>query len=119
MCGFGQLFYQNGSLAYKGFWDKGMFNGEGTVYNDAPDLSDKDRPVYYMDLDLVQDKCLSYQGMFLNDEKNGNGTMSFITGQSFTGAFVRDKADGEGEFHQMSGEIVKGKWKNNKYVGMT
>jgi len=36
MDGYGELFYGNGTLAYKGLWIEGCFSGKGQIFNDKP-----------------------------------------------------------------------------------
>lgn len=36
MTGFAKLYYQNGDIAYEGYWRDDMFNGTGKLWNDSP-----------------------------------------------------------------------------------
>ena len=36
MCGRGKLFYHSGNLAYEGHFEKNLFHGTGTLYNEQP-----------------------------------------------------------------------------------
>jgi hypothetical protein len=34
MNGYGKLYYQNGDLAYEGYWKNNLFHGRGKVFNE-------------------------------------------------------------------------------------
>jgi hypothetical protein len=36
MDGFAKLYYQNGEIAYEGYWKDDQFHGRGKVFNDNP-----------------------------------------------------------------------------------
>ncbi len=36
MNGYGEMYYENGQVAYKGSWKNDHFCGSGKVYNDRP-----------------------------------------------------------------------------------
>lgn len=38
MHGFGKLYYEKGRPAYEGNWSRDEFHGEGTLYQDQPNL---------------------------------------------------------------------------------
>jgi len=59
MEGYGKLYYENGSIAYEGYWKSDEFCGKGRVYNTEPtsfhgefdyhDFSDLDNKWIYYD----------------------------------------------------------------------
>ncbi len=73
MDGYGKLYYPNAKLAYEGEWKNNAFNGKGKVYNEEPmafaDSFD------FRNFDHLQDFWTLYDGDFVNDFKEGSGTL--------------------------------------------
>lgn len=67
----------------------------------------------------IGEKWTNYEGEFVNDEKNGRGTINFVNGEKFSGTFVKDKIEGPGLFYKNDGDIIQGVWHNNEFSGMT
>lgn len=38
MDGYGTLYYPEGNIAYQGYWKNDEFSGNGTIYNDNPQI---------------------------------------------------------------------------------
>jgi hypothetical protein len=114
MDGFGKLFYPNEKLAYEGQWRNNAFYGQGSVFNEEP------VPIQfsfdYSNFDFLQEHWERYDGNFVDDCKQGFGTLYLINGEKFVGSFLKDEIHGSGEFYKLNGEVVKGAWQNNKLV---
>lgn len=101
MQGYGELYYANGALAYKGLWLEGCFSGNGQIFNDKPEKFSE--PFDYRNFTLIEDKWLSYEGEFENDSKHGKGKINLTNGEYFEGAFDYDMIEGYGAFHTLNG----------------
>ena len=58
MQGYGELYYANGALAYKGLWLEGCFSGNGKIFNDKPEKFSDDFD--YRNFTSIEDKWSSY-----------------------------------------------------------
>ena len=114
MDGFGKLTYPDGNLAYEGEWKNNAFNGRGKVFNEDPmELS---KPFDYHNFDYLQDNWDKYEGEFVNDFKEGLGTLSLVNGERYVGEFKQDMVHGQGKYHTMESEVVNGVWELNKFI---
>lgn len=85
--GYGILIFQNGDV-YEGSFVKGAITGKG----------------------LFQEKLTgySYQGLFLNGKRHGEGTLKYNNAISYHGWFRNDLKEGFGELHQSDGQVFRG-----------
>ncbi len=83
MEGLGTLYYPSGGLAYLGNWKDDKFNGKGTVYNEMPLKFDLEFD--YSNFDLLGEYWVKYEGDFIDDNKEGIGTLYLSNGDWFTG----------------------------------
>lgn len=78
MDGYAKLYYQNGEIAYEGYWKDDQFHGRGKVFNDSPD--EMDGPYDYTDFNNLNSGWLYYDGMFDYDKRTGLGTLKLSNG---------------------------------------
>eukprot|EP01017_Pseudomicrothorax_dubius_P040946 TRINITY_DN649_c0_g2_i1.p1 TRINITY_DN649_c0_g2~~TRINITY_DN649_c0_g2_i1.p1 ORF type:complete len:1064 (+),score=305.53 TRINITY_DN649_c0_g2_i1:140-3331(+) len=114
MDGFGRLYYVSGKLAYEGEWREDKFCGKGIVFNELPVALNG--PFRYENFDLLGDFWYKYEGEFVEDNKEGQGTLFLTNNEIFSGEFRNDAADGCGAFQRMDGTVVNGEWRSNKLV---
>ncbi len=98
--GKGKATYEDGSW-YEGEFDKGIREGEGTLH--YPDDDEIDR--------------IMYDGEWLDDEKNGTGTMTWSTGNRYEGEWKDDVRNGNGKFFWEDGDWYDGDWVDDKRQG--
>ena len=104
-------FFMNGKLngygehisagySYKGYFSYGTKNGQGILVSDGLNGTTK-----YI-----------YEGNFLNDKFNGNGTITYNF-MSYTGNFVNGQISGSGVYLHPNGSKYVGNSVNGKYDG--
>ena len=77
----------------------------------------KNEEVNFINFSKNKNDCWSYyEGEFVNDKKNGVGSLYFNTKEKFIGEFCNDLIHGEGKFYQKDGTIIRGMWKNNQLL---
>jgi hypothetical protein len=88
--GKGDLFYADGSV-YSGDWHQGAQTGYGkiTYSKNNTNLS-------------------TYEGSFLNDRFQGNGTLRYRDGTIYTGSFENGKFEGKGQMKWSNGDSYTG-----------
>ncbi len=89
--GQGKKTYPNGDF-YEGEWKNGRLSGHGIC------VMGKER----------------YNGTFLNDCFDGDGTYKYENGASYSGAWSADKWNGEGILTLADGTKIECEWKNGK-----
>ena len=126
MDGYGKLFYPPGDdvyasaekstekLAYEGEWKNNAFNGKGKVYNEEPQPLNGNFNCYDT-FDNLGEHWEYYEGEFVNDAKQGVGTLMLINGEKYIGQFYEDMIHGRGAFYNIMGEVVSGEWDLNRY----
>lgn len=112
MSGFGKLYYQNGDLAYEGFWRDDLFHGKGKVFNDNPKKFEGSFD--YTNLSGLDECWIYYEGEFEEDSKHGPGKVKLSNEEIFEGEFRRDVIQGEGRFYAHTGVIIHGIWRDNR-----
>jgi len=112
MEGFGTLYYAGGSKAYEGEWKEDKFHGKGVVYNEVP--AQLRGEFDFTNFDNVGNFWVKYEGWFINDNKEGSGTLILSNGERFQGYFKDDMVSGRGMFYTLKGKVVKGEWWQNK-----
>ncbi len=55
-----------------------------------------------------------YNGEWLNNRKNGIGSLKFADGDHYTGQFCDDKFNGQGTYITAEGKVISGEWVNNQ-----
>lgn len=96
--GNGALYFPDGQLKYKGYWEKGMMHGDGGLM----DESTGER---------------IYQGNFVNGLMEGKGTYIYSNG-FYDGTFLKGMKHGEGTYVYKDGAILTGNWENDVLVGI-
>lgn len=89
MNGFGKLYYQNGEIAYEGYWRDDQFHGRGKVFNNTTKYIYS--PYNYKDFTELGDCWLYYDGMFDHDNRTGPGTIKLSNGELFEGIFLNEE----------------------------
>jgi hypothetical protein len=85
MDGFGKLYYPTEKLAYEGYWLNNTFNGEGKIYNEVPAYLDE--MFDYKNFDNLLEHWEKYEGSFVEDYKEGLGTLYLVNGEKYVGQF--------------------------------
>lgn len=119
--GFGMLELLDKKLTYKGNFRNGMRNGRGTQWDAENNVyigmwrNDKRNGMglqAYKVADWSEDKYTeswlsqnteNYQGTFLNDNFDGQGTYRWADGVKYTGGWAANKKHGRGSFLYPSG----------------
>lgn len=109
MNGFGKLYYENGEIAYEGYWRDGRFSGRGKMFNN--DTRELGSPFDYRDFSQLGECWVYYDGMFEDDERNGAGQIRLSNGEQFEGMFCRNLVEGAGKFWRQDGRSIEGIWK--------
>ena len=112
MDGFGTLFYAGGNIAYKGEWKEDKFHGKGIVYNELP--QNVNGYFDYTNFDNLGDFWVKYEGEFVNDNKDGIGTLFITSGDRYQGSFKDDMVHGKGSYLFGDGRRINGDWWNNR-----
>lgn len=110
MSGYGVLTCADGKVLYAGDWNKGKFDGRGTLYNQNPTVGKFDGS----DFQELGGMWVKYEGTFKDSKKNGMGTVSLVNGDLFVGLFVDDIVHGQGSYTKEDGTTIVGLWQNNK-----
>ena len=58
-----------------------------------------------------------YYGEFLNDEKHGQGTLTYANGEKYIGEWENDRRTGYGTYFYDNGDKYDGEWKDDKMTG--
>eukprot|EP01015_Nassula_variabilis_P029316 TRINITY_DN6275_c0_g1_i3.p1 TRINITY_DN6275_c0_g1~~TRINITY_DN6275_c0_g1_i3.p1 ORF type:complete len:329 (+),score=47.84 TRINITY_DN6275_c0_g1_i3:66-1052(+) len=111
MDGFGTLYYPGNKIAYQGQFKNDKFNGKGVVYNESP--VPLNGMLDYSNFDSLEDHWVKYEGTFVEDNKDGSGTLYLVNGEKFIGGFKDDMIHGKGVFQRLDGKTVQGQWVNN------
>lgn len=97
--GKGVFKYSNGNV-YEGNFKDATLEGQGTfTYADGEWKGGK------------------YVGQFKANKANGKGTFFYANGDKYEGGWEDNALSGYGVFTYANGKVVKGQFKNNKYVG--
>ena len=73
-----------------------MFSGFGSLFS-LTNSSVKNEEVNFINFSKNKNDCWSYyEGEFLNDKKNGIGSLYFNSKEKFIGGFCNDLIHGEG-----------------------
>ena len=83
MEGKGKLYYKDGVVAYEGDWKNNSFHGIGKLYNKLP--VDLDGSFGYENFDELEDHWMHYKGDFVDDLKEGFGTILLTNGDKYVG----------------------------------
>jgi hypothetical protein len=59
----------------------------------------------------------SYDGMYFNDKKHGDGLYKWRSGSHYKGSFYNDQRDGYGEMFWIDGSSYKGQWEKGAQKG--
>jgi hypothetical protein len=97
--GKGTFKYSNGNV-YEGNFKDATLDGQGTFT--------------YADGEFKGGK---YIGQFKNNKANGKGVFNYASGDKYDGGWEDNTLSGYGVFTYANGKVVKGQFKNNKYVG--
>ena len=69
------------------------------MYNENP--VQLNQPFDYEDFDLIDDYWTKYDGEFLEDNKEGFGTLYISNGEKFSGIFRQDYISGKGTYYKL------------------
>jgi hypothetical protein len=96
---FGQLFDNDGVLAYRGQIENGLANGYGKL--------------------LYPTGVIEYEGSFRNNEQNGRGELHSEAGDLiYRGDFSGGLRSGKGiEYYHTGGKMYQGHWKDDQWHG--
>ena len=87
-------FYNINGEKYLGGMKKSLKEGKGIFYYDK--------------------KCNEkYEGDWINNKREGKGTMNWNNGDKYEGDWKNDKQEGKGIMYYSNGEKYDGEWKNN------
>jgi len=100
MEGLGTLYYPSDALAYVGQWKDDKFNGKGTVFNEQPLPIDGNFD--FTNFDNLGEHWVKYEGDFIDDNKEGMGTLYLSNNDKFSGCFVNDLVHGRGTYYRTS-----------------
>jgi|GEM_PF-1538908 len=117
MNGRGTLLYQNGNR-YAGEFRNGLKHGNGVfrftngdVYSgEFKDDMRNGRGTY------VSNSGAKYVGEFKDGKRHGKGRYIYPTGEEYSGEFKDGKKDGFGICTYPNGRILRGIWRNDKFV---
>ena len=65
---------------------------------------------------VQQEKSLRYEGHFHRDKKQGEGTIYFGSGETFTGQFKNGKKNGQGKMVWSTEVFFEGMWKDDQML---
>lgn len=108
MQGRGALYYTDNQVAYEGEWHSDKLHGYGVLYNEQPGYAETG--IDYRTLSNVRDAWVKYEGNFVEDEKQGEGTLFLSNGEYWRGQWMKDLPNGKGVFKTRGGDLVKGVW---------
>jgi hypothetical protein len=98
--GFGIQVFENGDK-YEGSWEHNLMNGQGTLWV----------------LDEKKNLRRRYTGDWVNDKKEGRGTMFFNNEDRYDGFWKDNLQFGEGRMIYKNGDVYVGHWDNGKRSG--
>ncbi len=121
--GTGTYIWKTGGI-YEGYFENGKFNGLGIKHYTIGaryegNWKDGKRHGFGLISFAANDSfnALSYEGFFENDEKSGNGTYKWKSGEKYVGYFKNDVRSGIGTYYYSDGDRYEGNWENGKRNG--
>jgi hypothetical protein len=120
--GNGTLEWQDGTF-YRGEFRGGNRHGHGLqTYIDGTYegqwVNDEKNGLGRLDFNYDDEiKSLAYIGNFENDVRTGNGTYYWQNRDTYTGGHKNALREGYGVYHFANGQRYEGQWKNNKRNG--
>jgi len=73
-------------------------------------------PINYKDFSQYEKCWEKFQGSFIEDSREGKGTLFFTNGERFVGYFSQDKIHGRGTFYSKDGGQITGTWKEDELI---
>ena len=64
----------------------------------------------YDNFNNIEDGWIKYEGDFVNDTKNGIGTLYLANNDTFFGEFKDDAIHGKGSYTFFNGKNITGEW---------
>lgn len=55
-------------------------------------------------------RCNRFEGVYVDDKKNGHGTFTWESGNIYNGNYVNDERCGYGEMYWTDGSVYRGEW---------
>ena len=92
--------------------------------NENKSLTKKDKNIKcksnYRDncIDILVDQNGTYEGEWVNNQRNGQGTQLFKNGDRYEGAWSNNKFHGKGTLTEKNGDYYTGEFKHNKEDGL-
>jgi len=121
--GIGKMYYPNGKLKYEGKFKNSLYDGYGRYYNDIGNIiyignykANKrtgNGKLYDLKFNSIIPK---YEGEWLNNKYNGNGTLYFTTTNFYRGKFINNEMNGCGKLYS-NNSLYEGNFSNNKKNG--
>ena len=91
-------------------------NNVDQIYNMIKSINDKINPIT-KDYTDGSNKKGKYVGTILNGQRNGNGTINYENGESYTGEWKNDQMNGIGTYTYSNKNRYEGNWENNMRKG--
>jgi hypothetical protein len=99
-------------IQYKGQWMNNKMHGQGTMVYQISSDDDNTTSIIYND-----NKFQSYDGAFLNDQRCGYGTMTYLNGDIYRGEWSADIKYGAGIYTDHEGNVFDGCWNDFRMNG--
>lgn len=111
-----------GKHLYTGQWDKGRWEGEGTVLSVTPDTGGLYSGRYLQSMShgfgvKKWPNGASYKGEWKNNRINGKGTYVWATGATYDGEWYNSERSGFGVYVWPNGSKYVGQWRRNNFHG--
>jgi hypothetical protein len=120
-CGNGTDIFSNGDV-YVGEYFEGKFNGrgkfvwhQGMIYEGEFKEGMRHGRGVWRESNLLN--ATSYDGMYFNDKKHGDGLYKWRSGSHYKGSFYNDQRDGYGDMFWIDASSYKGQWEKGAQKG--
>lgn len=88
------------TVIYNGDWKDGLYHGEGTLY--------------YPSLGSNENQCDKYAGSWVKNQREGEGTMTYLNGETYNGQWVKNQRHGKGTITTAQGVQYELHFKKDK-----
>lgn len=121
--GYSKLYYTNGKIKYEGNFKNSLREGSGKYYDENGNLIftgnyKKNKRCGQGKLyDITFNNLIpKYNGEWVDNKYNGNGTLYYTISNYYIGQFVENKKEGYGKLH-LTTSLYEGYFKNDKKNG--